>query len=63
MLVVTRKANQTLCINDNEIKVVVIEVDGGQVKLGIDAPPHITVNREEVQIRINQSKQCCDKAS
>src|SRR5437868_784865 len=47
MLVLTRKVGETLVIGDT-IHVVVIAVRGEQVRLGIQAPPEITVDREEI---------------
>ena len=52
MLVLTRQENQSVVIDGN-IKVMVIEIRGDKVKLGIDAPPNIPVNRNEVQERID----------
>ncbi|MEN6355589.1 MAG: carbon storage regulator CsrA [Armatimonadota bacterium] len=52
MLVLARKIGQSIIINDN-IEVLVIEVRGDQVRLGIDAPRTIPVHRKELleQIR------------
>lgn len=47
MLVLTRKANQSITIG-HEIRVTVLEIRGGQVRLGIDAPRETPVNRTEV---------------
>jgi carbon storage regulator len=47
MLVLTRKVNQTIVIGDG-IEVVVLEVRGEQVRLGIRAPRDVTVHRKEV---------------
>lgn len=47
MLVLTRKPNQSIIISDNII-IKVIEVNDGNVKIGIDAPKHIPVFREEI---------------
>jgi carbon storage regulator len=47
VLVLTRRANQSIVIGDN-IVVTVLEVRGDQVRLGIDAPRSVTVHREEV---------------
>ncbi len=47
MLIVTRRPGQKLVINDN-IVLHVISVDGGAVKLGIEAPPEIKVLRKEL---------------
>ncbi|MCA9774681.1 MAG: carbon storage regulator CsrA [Myxococcales bacterium] len=51
MLVLTRKAGESVSIGD-DIKVKVIEIQGGQVRLGISAPPSIPVHREEIVERI-----------
>jgi len=53
MLELTRTTGKSIIINDN-ITVTILEVNGHQVKLGIDAPKHIPVNREEVHERILQ---------
>ncbi len=47
MLVLTRKVNQSIMIGD-EIEVVVLEVRGEQVRLGIKAPRNVTVHRREI---------------
>jgi carbon storage regulator len=51
MLVLTRKLGENIRIGD-VIKITVLEVRSGQVKLGIDAPPDIKVHREEIYARI-----------
>ena len=51
MLVLTRKLGEVIKIGD-KIKVVVVGVDGGSVKLGIEAPNEIPVHREEVYAKI-----------
>ena len=47
MLVLTRYTGQTIIINEN-IKVTVLEVQGKQVRLGIDAPKEVEIDREEI---------------
>ncbi|MBI5137093.1 MAG: carbon storage regulator CsrA [Nitrospirae bacterium] len=51
MLILTRKLGEGIIIGA-DVVVRVIEVKGGQVKLGIDAPQKTTVHREEVYRRI-----------
>ena len=52
MLVLTRKANQSIVIGtDAEIEVTVVEVSGGQVRLGITAPRDVVVDRTEISER------------
>jgi len=46
MLILTRKKGEAIAIGDN-IQVHVLNVKGGQVRIGIDAPREIKVNREE----------------
>ena len=51
MLVLTRKSNESIVI-DGKIKVMIVAIQGECVKLGIDAPLSVPVNRSEVQQRI-----------
>ena len=51
MLVLTRKVHQSIIIGD-EIEVVVLEVRGEQVRLGIRAPKNVTVHRKEIYEQI-----------
>ena len=55
MLVLSRKKNETIIINDT-ITVTVIEIRGDKVRLGIDAPKDVTVHRREVYEAIQQSQ-------
>ncbi len=54
MLVLTRKLQQSIVIGD-EIEVVVLEVRGEQVRLGIRAPKHVTVHRKEIYDQIHEA--------
>ena len=47
MLVLSRKKNESIGIN-NDITIVVVEIRGDKVRLGIDAPREIPVHRQEV---------------
>ena len=53
MLVLSRRADESVFIGD-DIKITVLDIRGGQVRLGITAPESIKVHREEVYQRINQ---------
>ena len=46
MLILTRKKGESIAIGDN-IQIQVLDVKGGQVRIGIDAPREVSVNREE----------------
>ena len=50
MLVLSRKENQELIIGDN-IVVRVVRVEGGRVRLGIEAPAEVPIRREELASR------------
>ncbi len=56
MLVLTRKANQSIMIGD-EIEVSVLAVMGEKVRIGIEAPRAIPVFRKEVWIDIQEGKE------
>ena len=47
MLVLTRRAGESITIGD-DIVVTVVATSGGQVRLGISAPHHVRVLREEI---------------
>jgi carbon storage regulator len=51
MLVLTRKTTEGITIGPN-IRVIVLEIKGGQVRLGIEAPHAVQVHRDEVYARI-----------
>ncbi len=53
MLILTRKPGEVITIGD-QIQVHVLSIKGGQVRIGIDAPKDIPVNREEA---VKKSKQ------
>ena len=53
MLILTRKTGETITIGEN-IQIQVLGIKGGQVRIGVDAPREITVNREEVFELLNK---------
>ena len=52
MLVLSRKAEESMYIGD-DIKITVLDIKGGQVRIGITAPQDIKIHREEVYNRIS----------
>ncbi len=55
MLVLTRKANQSIMIGDG-IQVSVLAVMGEKVRIGIDAPRSVPVFRKEVWVEIQRDR-------
>ena len=50
MLVLTRGVKQKIEIGDRSVTVTVLEVKGGRVRLGIEAPDDVSVRRQELII-------------
>ena len=55
MLVLSRKKNESIVIND-DITIVVVEIRGDKVRLGIEAPKEVPVHRNEVYEAIRRNE-------
>ena len=55
MLVLSRKKNESIVIND-DITIVVVEIRGDKVRLGVEAPKEVPVHRREVFDAIHRNK-------
>ena len=55
MLVLSRKKNESVVIND-DITIVVVEIRGDKVRLGIEAPKNVPVHRKEIYDAIQATK-------
>ncbi len=53
MLVLTRRPGESIVVGHNVV-ITVIEIKGGQVRIGIDAPREVQVHREEVYEQVRQ---------
>ncbi len=62
MLILTRKSGEMIAIGD-DIKIYIQEIRGNQVKIGIKAPPEVTVHREEVYLRIQEENRMAAMAT
>ncbi len=56
MLVLTRRVGEKLIIGEN-VTVTILGVKGNQIRIGIDAPRDISVNREEIHQRILKERE------
>lgn len=61
MLVLSRKKNESIVINDN-ITIVVVDIRGDKCRIGVEAPSDIPVHRREVydQIKRNEAALAAD---
>ena len=55
MLVLTRKHDEKIMLGD-EIEITVVKIDGNVVRLGIKAPPELSIYRREVYDAIQREK-------
>jgi carbon storage regulator len=61
MLVLSRKKNESIVIN-NDITIVVVEIRGDKVRLGVEAPKEVPVHRREVYDAIRRNVTVVDGA-
>jgi carbon storage regulator len=62
MLVLTRKLGESIAIDDH-IKIVVVQIKGKQVRLGIEAPKETKIHREEVYLAIQEQNKVSSTTS
>lgn len=60
MLVLSRKCGESLVIND-EIIIKITEISGDRVKIGIEAPQHYRILREEIRQTMENNKEAAGK--
>ncbi len=63
MLVLTRKESEKILIPECDLVLTVVSIKGNQVRLGISAPDHLTIFREEVWERGNGDPRICPPIS
>jgi carbon storage regulator len=61
MLILTRRVGETVMIGD-DVTITVLGVKGNQVRVGINAPKHVAVHREEIYERIKREQHADDGA-
>lgn len=55
MLILNRSPGESIIIA-NDIKITILNIRGNQVRVGVDAPKHIQVHREEIYQKIQDEK-------
>ena len=55
MLILTRRVNQKLMVGD-DVTVTVLSISGNQVRIGVAAPRHVPVHREEIYDKVKRQK-------
>jgi len=53
MLILTRKRGEGIAIG-NEIRISILEIHGKSIRVGIQAPKHIPVHREEIYLKVQE---------
>jgi carbon storage regulator len=53
MLILTRRVGERITIGD-DVFLTILEIRGRQVRVGIEAPPHTMIHREEIYTRIQE---------
>jgi len=53
MLILTRKPGESITIGD-DIKITVLDIKGSHLRIGIQAPKHLMVHREEIYLAIRE---------
>lgn len=62
MLILTRKPGESIYIGDG-IKVVIVEIKGNQIRVGIEAPSDVRIYREEIYLQILEENRKAAEAS
>ena len=56
MLILSRRTDESIVIGD-EVTITILSVKGKQVRIGITAPPDVSVHREEIYQRIQSGEE------
>jgi len=62
MLILTRRVGESVVIGE-DVTVTVLGVKGNQVRIGINAPKHVAVHREEIFERIKSGRGAAEGAT
>jgi carbon storage regulator len=62
LLILSRKQNESIVVG-NSIRITVVEVSGGGVRLGFEAPSDISIYREEIHLEIARANRAAAGAT
>jgi carbon storage regulator len=62
MLVLSRKKGESIVVSE-EIEITIVAIEGETIKLGIEAPKHISIHRKEVYIAIQEENKSATQLS
>ena len=54
VLILSRRKLERIVLANGLVRITVMEIKGDKVRIGIEAPPELTIHREEVQKRIDE---------
>ena len=57
MLVLSRKQSEQIVIGDNVV-ITVVKVAGGKIRIGVEAPPEVSIHRKEIWDAIQREGEC-----
>jgi carbon storage regulator len=62
MLVLSRKKGESIMIGE-QIELVILDVEGDAVRVGIKAPQHVEVHRKEIYLQIEAANKAAQSSS
>ncbi|AGH55383.1 carbon storage regulator CsrA [Legionella pneumophila] len=55
MLILTRRIGETVVIGD-DVFITILGIKGNQIRLGFDAPDHVSIHRQEIYLKVQEQK-------
>ncbi|HGT2644357.1 TPA: carbon storage regulator CsrA [Legionella pneumophila] len=55
MLILTRRIGETVVVGD-DVFITILGIKGNQIRLGFDAPDHISIHRQEIYLKVQEEK-------
>ncbi|HHM2297778.1 TPA: carbon storage regulator CsrA [Legionella anisa] len=55
MLILTRRIGETVVVGD-DVFITILGIKGNQIRLGFDAPDHVSIHRQEIYLKVQEEK-------